>query len=140
MKNKFLKILSVFAVASTMTFVACGEKSDSAAGDSSAADSGSVAAVSVEKGKEVFMGKGACFTCHGEQGKGDGPQAATLAVKPRSFDAPVGEWKNGPTMEGIMKTLNEGIPPKYVMTPYKQQLSEDERKSVAKYVLKLAGK
>jgi mono/diheme cytochrome c family protein len=36
----------------------------------------------VEKGKELFRGMGTCWTCHGQDGKGDGPAAAALNPKP----------------------------------------------------------
>ena len=38
--------------------------------------------VSSEAGKAVFTGKGACFTCHGINGKGDGFQAALFTRNP----------------------------------------------------------
>ena len=40
---------------------------------------------SIEKGKGIYMGIGACFSCHGPTGKGDGPAAIALNPKPRSF-------------------------------------------------------
>jgi len=36
-------------------------------------------------GKAVYDGKGACATCHGASGAGDGPAAAALNPKPASF-------------------------------------------------------
>ena len=39
----------------------------------------------LEKGKAIFLGVGACFTCHGNTGRGDGPAAVALNPKPRSF-------------------------------------------------------
>lgn len=41
----------------------------------------------VERGKEVYNSIGACFTCHGADGKGETPIAAALDPKPRSFSA-----------------------------------------------------
>jgi len=38
--------------------------------------------VSSEAGQAVFTGKGACFTCHGISGKGDGPHGALFTRKP----------------------------------------------------------
>lgn len=35
------------------------------------------------KGKAIYEGKGACAACHGTSGKGDGPGAAALPVKPK---------------------------------------------------------
>lgn len=40
------------------------------------------------KGKAIFEGKGTCFTCHGNTGKGDGPAGAALDPAPRNFANP----------------------------------------------------
>jgi mono/diheme cytochrome c family protein len=61
----------------------------------------------VNKGRELF--KANCMTCHGDNGKGDGPSAAMLNPKPRNFTALTG-WKNGSKVVQIYKTLQEGIP------------------------------
>jgi mono/diheme cytochrome c family protein len=42
----------------------------------------------IAKGKEIFTGKGTCFTCHGNEGKGDGLAAAALDPSPRNFTNP----------------------------------------------------
>lgn len=39
----------------------------------------------IAKGKEIYTGKGACVSCHGATGSGDGVAAAALNPKPRSF-------------------------------------------------------
>ncbi len=39
----------------------------------------------IAKGKEIFTGKGTCFTCHGNEGRGDGPAGAALDPTPRNF-------------------------------------------------------
>jgi mono/diheme cytochrome c family protein len=39
----------------------------------------------IAEGKAIFEGKGTCFTCHGMEGKGDGPAATGLDPSPRSF-------------------------------------------------------
>ena len=40
------------------------------------------------KGKAIFEGKGTCFTCHGNTGKGDGVAGAALDPSPRNFTNP----------------------------------------------------
>ena len=59
------------------------------------------------RGKELFQGN--CSSCHGEDGKGDGPSSATLDPKPRNFHSLQG-WVNGPKISEIYKTLEDGIP------------------------------
>ncbi len=45
--------------------------------------------VSSEMGKAVYTGKGACFTCHGISGKGDGPHGALFTRKPTDLTGPL---------------------------------------------------
>ena len=47
-----------------------------------------------------------CSTCHGEQGKGDGPAAAALDPKPASFSSP-GFWE-GKDDAYLKKVIKEG--------------------------------
>jgi mono/diheme cytochrome c family protein len=58
------------------------------------------------RGKAIFAQT--CATCHGPEGKGDGPAGASLTPKPRNFTQNAG-WKNGTRLEAIYKTLDEGI-------------------------------
>ena len=60
----------------------------------------------VDKGAALF--KANCVSCHGDNGMGDGPSAATMAVKPRNFHTAEG-WKNGRKVVNMYKTLQEGI-------------------------------
>jgi len=60
----------------------------------------------VARGKELFERN--CTACHGPQGRGDGPAAATTSPRPRNLASPDG-WKNGHHAPGIFKTLQEGI-------------------------------
>jgi mono/diheme cytochrome c family protein len=60
----------------------------------------------MSRGKTLYAST--CATCHGPQGKGDGPGGLGLTPKPRIFTAGTG-WKNGTRLEDIFKTLDEGI-------------------------------
>ncbi len=42
----------------------------------------------IQKGKEIYNGKGTCFGCHGNDGKGTGPLASGLDPSPRNFTNP----------------------------------------------------
>ena len=63
---------------------------------------------------EALMARGkalyaqTCATCHGAEGKGDGPGGTGLTPKPRNFTVQA-TWKNGTRVEDIYKTLDEGI-------------------------------
>lgn len=39
----------------------------------------------IAKGKALFTGKATCFTCHGNEGRGDGIAGAALDPSPRNF-------------------------------------------------------
>ena len=58
------------------------------------------------RGKNLFAQS--CATCHGPDGKGDGPGGMGLNPKPRNFTEKAA-WKNGTRVEEIYKTLDEGI-------------------------------
>ena len=60
----------------------------------------------LSRGKGLFEQN--CISCHGPQGQGDGPAAATLNPRPRNLTRSEG-WKNGYSLTGIYKTLSEGI-------------------------------
>ncbi len=61
----------------------------------------------VAHGKAIFMQQ--CVSCHGEEGKGNGPAAAALNPHPRNFTSAEG-WGNGRKPSQIFKTLREGRP------------------------------
>jgi len=83
----------------------------------------------VGRGKELFRAN--CGSCHGENGLGDGPSAATLNPKPRNFHALAG-WTNGSKVSQIYRTLQEGIV-KNGMASYSYMPPED-RFALAHYV------
>ncbi len=58
------------------------------------------------RGKAVYAQT--CATCHGPDGKGDGPGGLGLTPKPRNFTEQAA-WKNGTRLEDIYRTLDEGI-------------------------------
>ena len=70
-----------------------------------AAPSEPVAAKSpTEEAQEIFQAR--CVTCHGANGKGDGPGSAALNPKPRDYTSP--EWQKSVTDEHIEKVIVGG--------------------------------
>jgi mono/diheme cytochrome c family protein len=125
--------LSILILASTVFFVACGDK-PAPATEAPAAESASAPMdADLQAGKEAF--EMSCGSCHGEKGAGDGAAAAALNPKPRNFKAAAAEWKNGPTIAGVTKTLKEGIKGT-AMVAY-GHLGDETIGQVAKYVVHL---
>lgn len=60
----------------------------------------------IAAGKQLFEVN--CSSCHGKNGYGDGEKGANLNPPPRNFHAEAA-WKNGHTVPGMWKTLENGI-------------------------------
>lgn len=97
-----------------------------------------------EQGKAIYNGAGACFSCHGATGMGDGVAAAALNPKPASFVAGVfkydtdGDGKKG-TEQDVFNVVTNGAA-KFGGSPLmaaRADLPEADRKALAKYVVSL---
>lgn len=98
----------------------------------------------LEQGKAIYNGIGACATCHGLAGAGDGAAAAALNPKPRDFvkgdfayDTD-GDGKKG-TEADLFNVITNGSA-KYGGSPLmagRPDISEADRKALAKYILSL---
>lgn len=118
---------TILITLTALTLIACGKKTDAPA---------AAAAPAGISGETLYNEKG-CATCHGVQGKGDGPVGAALKPKPRNFaDA---TWKNGSDLANVIKSISNGITGSG-MAPYKGVLTDDEIKAVAEHVRKLGNK
>lgn len=71
-----------------------------------------------------------CVSCHGAEGKGDGPSAGPL-LKPRNFHSKEG-WKNGPELSAMFNSITLGIAPTG-MPPF-DYLSVELRISLIHYI------
>lgn len=99
------------------------------------------------KGKELYDSNG-CASCHGRDGHGDGPVARTIEVPPTDFRHPQ-TFLRGSSPDAIAKTLSDGIAVHINASPALKQshhelvmprfdhLSEEERHSLALYVLSI---
>ncbi len=98
----------------------------------------------LEKGKSVYNGIGACASCHGPEGLGDGPAAAALNPTPRSFAK--GEYALDTDGDGeagtetdLFNVVTNGAQ-KYggsIMMAGRPDIAEADRKALVKYVLSL---
>ena len=83
----------------------------------------------INKGKTLFAAN--CSSCHGTDGKGDGPAASGLNPPPRDYTSSEG-WKNGRKISDIFKTLQEGIPGSG-MASY-SYLNPEDKFALAEYI------
>ena len=60
----------------------------------------------LKEGKEIFLGRGTCFQCHGPEGKGDGGAAKVLPIQPRDFTNP--KFNKVRTPGEVMRVLKNG--------------------------------
>lgn len=103
----------------------------------------------LREGRTLYAENG-CASCHGPEGRGDGPVAQTLDPRPRDFHD-VAAFKRGFEVEAIARTLSTGIlveaPPASGANgapqhhqqgmPKFDHLTETERQSLALYVISL---
>ena len=66
----------------------------------------------LDRGKEVWR-QAKCWECHGDAGVGDGPKAAELKddlkFPIRPADLTTGQFKSGPAVEDIFRTMSTGL-------------------------------
>lgn len=86
------------------------------------------------EGRAIFLGR--CATCHGLEGRGDGPIAGNLAGPPvgNLTDA---EWKHGDKPDQVLAVIETGVPGTR-MEGWSRVLDPPQAKAVAAYVYYLA--
>lgn len=74
-----------------------------------------------------------CASCHGPDGRGNGPTSQTLNRRPPNFLAPApAGLQNSLDIAGVVKTLNEGLPGSQM--PSFTHLPDDVKQQIAEYV------
>ncbi|MEJ2613877.1 MAG: c-type cytochrome [Ignavibacteriaceae bacterium] len=143
MIHRYKIIISSFAVIIILLIFTAFDRSNSSINkakqislNKSYSPSGSMSA-----GKEIYDDY--CATCHGINGKGDGPSADEMKTKPTDFTSGMYEFKSTPygtlpTKEDIVSTLKLGVRTT-AMIP-QLQLTEKQMYEVAGYVLSFAPK
>ena len=86
-----------------------------------------VSAADLTNGKKVYVEK--CLECHGQKGKGDGPEAADLEKKPADYTDKAKMSKF--TDEDLKKVTREGKKP---MPAFGKKLSAKEIEDVTAYI------
>ncbi len=89
------------------------------------------------EGRRLYETYG-CAACHGSAGRGDGPAAGSLAVRPRDF-RDVDSFRAGHSIAGIEETIRVGLPaPGGGGMPAAPFIPAEERRLLAEYVRSLA--
>jgi mono/diheme cytochrome c family protein len=86
------------------------------------------------QGRELFQAR--CAGCHGADGHGDGPAAATLGTRPRDLADP--GWLAGRSDEQLVGTLSAGLPGT-AMPAFGDELTPQQSRAVVGYLRELAG-
>jgi mono/diheme cytochrome c family protein len=89
-------------------------------------------AASIDAGRVVYQKF--CQSCHGPEGKGDGPAGANL--KPADFtDA---KWEHGGSDGEIFTTIKTGVGPKFDMDSWDGRIQDREIWNVVNYLKTLS--
>jgi mono/diheme cytochrome c family protein len=95
------------------------------------------AGVSLAAGHDVYTS--ICWACHGLAGKGDGPAAASLTVKPRDFTAST--FSVAGRDEEVYRTISEGAAKSFhgseSMIAWKGSLTPEQIRDVMAYIATL---
>ncbi len=88
-------------------------------------------------GNKLYMAN--CASCHGDEGKGDGPQALVdeRGRKIKARDITTARFRGGDTPEDIFKRIRAGIPG--TPMPAQETLSDNEVWQLVDFTRKLAG-
>ena len=89
-------------------------------------------AKSIAAGEKVF--RTYCRMCHGNDAKGDGPQAPPGSHPPNLTDD---AWIHGSTDAEILAVIRNGVGPKFDMKGFRSRLTDDEMWSVLHYLRSL---
>jgi mono/diheme cytochrome c family protein len=124
----FRKILLALAIVLASTFV-LAESADWRAPASAANRPNPVPANAntIALGQKLYLAN--CFTCHGAQGKGDGPGGAALEKKPADLGSRI--KSTGESDGELFWKISEGRAP---MVTWKTQLTETQRWELVNYL------
>jgi mono/diheme cytochrome c family protein len=88
----------------------------------------------LSRGRTVFLGR--CATCHGNEGRGDGPIAGNLAGPPVG-NLTDDKWKHGDRPDQVLDVIGKGVPGSR-MEGWSRVLDRPDLNAVAAYVYYLA--
>lgn len=87
-------------------------------------------AAALEEGREIFLGKGLCLSCHGKEGRGDGAAGVSFNPRPRNFTDV--DWQKARSDGEIFWAITNGTD--YGMIAFENMLSAEERWMLVNYI------
>jgi mono/diheme cytochrome c family protein len=88
----------------------------------------------LSRGRTIFLGR--CATCHGNEGRGDGPIAGNLSGPPVG-NLTDDRWKHGDRPDQVMGVIAKGVPDTR-MEGWSRVLDPPDLRAVAAYIYYLA--
>nr|AAY89262.1 hypothetical protein [uncultured bacterium BAC10-10] len=130
--------LGVIGVLAIATVSQAGQAKPAAAGAAQAAAKAlknpvPTNAASVEAGKATFTKY--CRSCHGAEGKGDGPGAPKDVHPANLIDA---KWDHGSTDGEIFTTIKAGVGPKFDMDSWDGRIKDPDIWNLVNYIRSLS--
>lgn len=94
----------------------------------------------VEAGEKLYGWH--CLPCHGPEGKGDGPNAARLGLRPRDLTRGLFKLKTSPAGQGpfdddLYRTITAGLPVRF-MPSFREPLDPDDRWALVAFLRTLS--
>ncbi|TAJ27215.1 MAG: cytochrome c [Nitrospirae bacterium] len=89
---------------------------------------GAVGARSPEQGRMIYEAR--CAVCHGNQGRGDGPEAPFLSPRPASL---ISAGTSAKSDADLLTVITNGKP-RTAMPAWKDSLTEEQRRDVLAYI------
>ena len=98
--------------------------------------SGRPEAQDLERGQEVY--EEWCTSCHGAEGRGDGPAAEYMLPRPRDFTLGLFQIRTTgsgelPTDEDILRVIDDGMPGT-TMPGWEDELPQADREALVAYI------
>lgn len=94
----------------------------------------------IAKGKAIYEGKGSCFRCHGDSGKGDGPYHTLVNLNPSPRDFTNPKFHRSRTDGELFWVLKNGISGTGMVPAIGGPITEDEAWHVILYERSFEGK
>ncbi|HAP67709.1 MAG TPA: hypothetical protein DCQ99_08015 [Nitrospinae bacterium] len=85
---------------------------------------------SLSEAKAIYTGKGTCFNCHGEKGRGDGELASSFEPPPRNFT--LSGWQKVRSDGELFYVITNGT--ESGMPGFGDMLSDEEKWSLINYI------